>query len=225
MSDLHEERAGYTVLFQGDSITDGSRVRDNALVYELGHGYPNLIAAKLGEELAAIRPRFINRGLGGNRVADLYARWNEDAIALQPDLISILIGANDLWQAVLGQPGGVTDRFARAYRHLLDDTQAALPATRLVLCEPFILNTGATSSQWADWQARLVVCRETTKELAAQYGALFVPLQDAFDRATAVSEPAYWLRDGVHPTAAGHQLIANQWLSVVQPAVPALSGR
>lgn len=215
-------RTGYTVLFQGDSITDGARGRSDDLNHILGHGYAYLIAARLGERLAARRPRFINRGISGNRASDLYARWNEDAIALRPDLISILIGVNDLWRTMNGEPSGVTDRFERAYRHLLEETREVLPQTRLVLCEPFLLQAGATVERWDEWRSRMALYQATVRELAERYGALFVPLQDAFDRAAETAEPAYWIWDGVHPTAAGHQVIADRWLSVVLEQVAEL---
>ncbi|WP_080840777.1 SGNH/GDSL hydrolase family protein [Cohnella massiliensis] len=216
-------KQGFTVLFQGDSITDGGRGRSEDLNHILGHSYPYLIAARLGERLAASRPHFINRGISGNRVSDLYARWNEDAIALKPDLISILIGVNDLWRIMSNEPSGATDRFERAYRHLLEETREVLPDAVLVLLEPFILKTGATLEKWDEWNRRMAVYRQTVKALAEQYGALFVPLQEPFDRAAEKADPAYWIWDGVHPTAAGHHLIAEQWLSVVQKGCAALA--
>ncbi len=215
---------GFTVLFQGDSITDGARGRNEDLNHILGHGYPYIIAAKLGEQLAAGRPHFINRAVSGNRASDLYARWNEDAIALKPDLISILIGVNDLWRTMSGEPSGVTDRFERAYRHLLEETMEVLPTAKLVLLEPFVLKTGATLANWEGWKAGISRYQEIVRSLAEQYEALFVPLQEAFDRAAEIAEPAYWIWDGVHPTAAGQQVIAKQWLDVVGRAgIPALA--
>lgn len=208
--------SGMTILFQGDSITDGGRGRNEDLNHILGHGYAYIIAAHLGHELAEKRPHFINRGISGNRVSDLYARWNEDAISLRPDLISILIGVNDAWRLMSGLPSGVTDRFERAYRHLLDETKEVLPQTKLVLCEPFILRTGAVADRWDEWRTQLNAYSETVRGLAEEYQAVFVPLQASFDQAASRTDAAYWLWDGVHPTAAGHDLIAREWLSVIQ---------
>jgi len=204
-----------TILFQGDSITDGARGRTDDPNHILGHGYAFLIASQLGAELADRRPRFINRGISGNRVSDLYARWNEDAIALKPDLISILIGVNDLWRTMSGEPSGVTDRFGRAYRHLLEETKEVLPETTLIVLEPFVLKGGATEQNWEGWRAKLDAYGHITHELAQEFGAVFVPLQAAFDRATERAPAEYWLHDGVHPTAAGHDLIAGEWLAAV----------
>jgi len=205
----------YTIVFQGDSITDGGRGRTEDQNHVLGHSYAYIIGAKLGQEWAERQPVIYNRGISGNRVSDLYARWNEDVISLQPNLLSILIGVNDAWRIVGELPTGATDRFARAYRHILEETKEVLPDTKLVLCEPFILNVGVVSENWSRWSELIASYQETVRELAAEYGATFVPLQHLFHEANQRADAAYWLWDGVHPTAAGHHLIANQWLSVV----------
>lgn len=204
------------ILFQGDSITDGGRYRQDPSNRDLGHSYAYLIAAKLGVELAAKQPHFINRGISGDRVSDLYARWNEDVLFFKPDKLSILIGVNDAWRIMNGLPTGATDRFESAYRHLLGETKEKLPATGLVLCEPFILNVGAPAENWLAWQEKLVRYQQVVRQLADEFGAVFVPLQQPLDEACAIAEAAYWLPDGVHPSAAGHALIAAEWLKAVQ---------
>ncbi|OUS67962.1 lysophospholipase [Paenibacillus sp. MY03] len=205
-----------TVLFQGDSITDGGRGRNEDLNHITGHSYPYLIAGKLGHQHAEARPCFINRGVSGNRVSDLYARWNEDAISLKPDVLSILIGVNDASRIVNGLPSGATDRFERAYRHLLEETREVLPDTKLVLCEPFILEAGTLADNWEGWSRKLSEYREVVRQLSGEFETVHVPLQAAFDRAASRTDAAYWLWDGVHPTAAGHGLIAGEWLAAVK---------
>lgn len=203
------------ILFQGDSITDGARGRNDDPNHILGHSYAYIIAARLGHEWAEQQPLFINRGISGDRMSDLYARWNEDAISLNPNLISILIGVNDAWRTMKGEPSGVTDRFERAYRHVLEETKEMLPNTELVLCEPFILNTGAPAENWESWLERVTAYQQIVRKLAEQYGAVFVPVQAALDEACKRADASYWLWDGVHPTTAGHELIAKQWLNTV----------
>lgn len=203
------------ILFQGDSITDGGRARHEDPSHHLGHSYVYLIAGKLSHQYAEQRPVFINRGISGDRVSDLYARWNEDTIIHRPNLLSILIGVNDAWRIMDGSPKGATDRFERAYRNLLFETREVLPDTALVLCEPFILKVGATVERWEEWRSKLDHYSEVVRGLSEEFGAVFVPLQSVFDEATKRAEAGYWLWDGVHPTAAGHQLIAEQWLDVV----------
>lgn len=205
-----------TILFIGDSITDGARGRTSDPNHILGHGYVFLIAGRLGLELGAEAPYVVNRGNSGDRVSDLYARWNEDALAVKPDMISILAGVNDAWYSIHGDPKGAADRFAGAYAHILEETRQLLPQTQLVLCEPFIAKVGVLADNWEQWQQRMEKYRQETRQLAERFGCLFVPLQSLFDEACHRAPASHWLWDGVHPTAAGHELIAQQWLRVVR---------
>ncbi|CAN7360366.1 SGNH/GDSL hydrolase family protein [Paenibacillus sp. LjRoot153] len=204
------------VLFQGDSITDGNRGRTTDPNHILGHGYAFIIGSKLGFDMAEETIEFVNCGVSGNRASDLYARWNEDCISIKPTLLSILIGVNDAWSSINEEPVGATDCFERTYRILLKETREVLPATKLVLCEPFILRTGATSERWDIWKKTMQGYQQTVRDLAEEFEAIFVPLQKAFEEACSRADASYWIWDGVHPTSAGHQLLANEWLSVVQ---------
>lgn len=210
------------ILFQGDSITDGNRGRDSDPNHILGHGYAFWIAAERGFALAKQQPAFVNRGISGNRVSDLEARWTEDAIDLRPDTISILIGVNDILTSI-AEPGGFDPASYEAdYRRLLARTRRELPAARLVLCEPFILPGGHTDYDWAAWNAAARACGAAVRRLADEFGAVFVPLQDAFDAACELAPAAYWIWDGVHPTTAGHGLLARRWLDTVQASAAAI---
>lgn len=204
------------ILFQGDSITDGNRGRSDDPNHILGHSYVYIIGGKLGNEFAEKGLRFYNRGISGDRISDLYARWNEDAISLNPDIISIMIGVNDAWKSLKGEPSGVTDRFERAYRHVLEETSEVLPHTKLILCEPFILKTGDIVEQWEAWDERIKHYQAVVRQLAEQFHAVHVPLQGVFNEAAQRVDASYWLWDGVHPTAAGHDLIAKEWLYIVE---------
>ncbi|MCR8656974.1 SGNH/GDSL hydrolase family protein [Paenibacillus endoradicis] len=201
------------VMFQGDSITDGGRPRE----WEgLGSSYPHLIAGRVGADLANQSPTFYNRGISGNRVSDMNARWNEDTFYYKPDVISILIGVNDAWRIVSNEPKGTTDRFERHYDALLAETTEVLPATTLILLEPFVLKTGSTVEGWDHWMSIIPTYQVKVREFADKYNAIFVPLQGVFDQACKHADASFWLNDGVHPTAAGHALIADQWLSIVK---------
>ena len=201
--------AGATILFQGDSITDCERSRNQESPNAgLGTGY----AARLAGDLLADRPtdgfRMFNRGISGNRIVDLYARWRIDAILLRPDLISILIGVNDTWHGFTSDNGVEVERFEQVYRLLLDYTRECLPASRFVLMEPFVLPVGVVEPAW---EREMAERQAVVHGLAGDYSAVFVPLQKPFEKAAEEGGPAYWLHDGVHPTPAGHALIAREW--------------
>lgn len=195
------------ILFQGDSITDCGRRREtetaDAMRPELGSGY----VARIAEQLPAWE--VLNRGVSGNRVVDLYARWKIDALRLQPEAISILVGVNDTGHEFSIGNGVEVGRYAMIYRMLLDWTRSVLPAVKLVLCEPFVLPCGQVGQGWREDidQRRLVV-----KGLSREFRAAFVPFQEAFDSALSDQPAPHWSADGVHPTPAGHDLMAACWL-------------
>jgi len=203
------------ILFQGDSITDAGRNRELSapnVGAALGSGYVNLIAAHLLQTRPQDNLHIFNRGISGNRVTDLYARWKVDGINLQPDLISILIGVNDTWHEFMYGNGVEVDRYTTVYRLLLEYTKQRLPNVQLVLCEPFVLPCGVVTEGWI---AEMAERRQVVRQLAAESGAIFVPFQSMFDAALAQAEPAYWAADGVHPTPAGHRLMTDTWLAAV----------
>jgi lysophospholipase L1-like esterase len=208
--------AGYRILFQGDSITDAGRDRMRREVTDaqaLGRGYAYLAAARLLADQPRQGLMIWNRGISGNRVPDLLARWQADCSDLQPDLVSILIGVNDLWHKFDGRYTGSVADYEQGYRELLEQTRQALPRAELVICEPFVLRCGVVSSRWfPEFDQR----REVAGRLAREFQTRFVPFQSSFERALSDdSPPSYWATDGVHPTAAGHQLLADTWLRVV----------
>ncbi len=203
------------ILFQGDSITDALRSRDNDQF--AGNGYPTLVKAKLGYDEPG-KYTFLNRGISGNRVVDLYARIKIDLINLKPDVLSILIGVNDVWHEEEIKNGVDAAKFERIYDMLLDEVQEALPGIRLIILEPFVLHGKATENtpehptRWEYFRDETPLRAAAAKRVAERHGATFVPLQHLFDEACQLAEPAYWLHDGVHPTAMGHELIAREWL-------------
>ncbi len=202
---------GTVVLFQGDSITDAGRNRASADANSagaLGSGYPLLVASAV----LAARPggalRFYNRGISGNKVPDLQQRWTTDTIDLKPDVLSILIGVNDFWHKLDHGYNGTVQDYEQQYNALLDATREALPHVHLIVLEPFVLRTGAVDARWfPEFDQR----RAAAARVAARARATFVPLQTVFNQQTRATPPEYWASDGVHPTPAGHAVIAEQW--------------
>lgn len=213
------------ILFQGDSITDAFRKPDEINpAYRLGNGYAFLVAARLGARFPG-RFEFFNRGISGQGVEDLADRWEEDALLLRPDTVSLLVGVNNV--LLRNQRGaGLADAEVLAtYRSLLDRLRERNPDIRLLLLEPFLVETGmATRKMIAD----LEPIQRGTAGLAAEFDAAFIPLQNIFCAALEQAPAGYWAYDGVHPTHAGFQLIAEAWLQAFeslenQQLTPALS--
>ena len=204
------------ILFQGDSITDASRDRNNAT--DTGRGYPTLIKAQLGFENPG-KYTFYNRGVSGDRVLDLYARIVADVLNLKPDYMSILIGVNDIWHGIDWANGTGLARYEKIYNMLIEEIKAEVPDIKIMILEPFVLKASATENK-EDQPDRWDLFRNGVSEMAAaarrvaeKQGLPFVELQKKFDEACKLEEPAYWLADGVHPTPMGHELIKREWLA------------
>ena len=200
-----------TILFQGDSITDCGR-EDG-----YGCGYALLVTADLGLENPGAY-QFLNRGISGNRITDVYARIKSDIINLKPDYMSILIGVNDVWHEELYQNGVDADKFEKIYCMMIEEILTALPDIKIMILAPFCLegihttNTEEYPNRWAGFRDGVAERARRAKAVAEKYGLPFITLQDKFDAAAQTAENSYWTYDGVHPTPMGHQIIKNEWL-------------
>jgi len=201
------------VLFYGDSITDAGRLgEDNNS--GLGCGYAALCASLLAARLPELNLRFTNRGISGNRVFDLEARLEEDLLDLEPTVVSVMIGINDTWRRYDSGVLSPIPDFEACYRRILSTVREELGA-RLVICEPFCLPIPPDRTGWReDLDPRIAAVRR----LAVDYGATFVPLDGLFAAAACRKPMDTWLPDGVHPTPAGHRLIADAWIAAVTEA-------
>ena len=204
---------GDVILFTGDSITDCGRNRERP--DSCGDGYANLLKSYLLYQHPNQNLTIYNKGISGNRIVDLYARFKEDCYNLSPTLISILIGVNDVWHEFSRKQGVETDKFGRIYDLLLEETKQRLTGVKLVMLEPFVLAGGLPIGKYSQWRKEINLRQEIVRRLAGQHGAIFVPLQTSFDEACQIAPDTYWLYDGVHPTAAGHALIAEEWTKAV----------
>jgi lysophospholipase L1-like esterase len=213
-------RKDSVVLFQGDSITDAGRSRDKEKTSTpnnqpgLGNGYAWLAAA----ELLVGRPddglKIFNRGISGHKVFQLAERWQADCLDLKPDVLSILIGVNDIWHSLDPKLNykGTVEIYERDYHALVERTRKALPKVKLVVCEPFVLRCGAVNDKWFPQFDKY---RAAAKRVADKHHATFLPFQAMFDVAVKYAPPEHWAGDGVHPSPAGAALMAHFWLRAV----------
>ena len=204
-----EERC---VVFFGDSITDCGRDRDATVPNQsLGSGYAMLAAAQILADDPGGHWQFWNRGIGGNRVYDLEARLQSDVLDLQPDMVSILIGINDTWRRYDSGATSSIEDFSASYRRIL----SALHDNHIgvMMLEPFLLPVPDDRRQWrVDLNPRI----EASRDLAREFGVPYLPLDGAFAAASTQAPPGFWLPDGVHPSLAGHGLIATAWLEMAR---------
>ena len=198
------------ILFQGDSITDAGRDYNNDGA--LGRGYALLVEAALGFSEPG-EHTFINKGISGNRIVDVYARMKRDILNYKPDVMSILIGVNDVWHELSDSPNGVdAEKFFKVYSMLIEEVKEALPDIKIMIMEPFVLEACSTEANWEYFNVETKKRAEMAKKIAEKYNLAFIPLQDGFDALAKKAPNNYWLGDGVHPTAKGHEFIKGEWL-------------
>ncbi|WP_405774023.1 SGNH/GDSL hydrolase family protein [Streptomyces sp. NBC_00859] len=205
-----------TVLFQGDSITDADRVIHPT--HELGHGYAGMSV----ELMRTLHPdsdlTFINRGVSGDRIADLRARWHEDAVTLAPDLLSVMIGVNDTWRRYDGGLVTTIESYEHDYRDILTRVRESSGA-QLLLIEPFLVPV--SSEQWA-WREDLDPRIHVVRRLAEEFGAALLAADGLLNQAArSAGGAAHIAGDGVHPTPFGHRVLAEAWVELVSAGAPA----
>ena len=225
------------ILFQGDSITDANRTqilgqfpfgpaasppppneqaRRMVEILQktvLGTGYPTMVAGELGCSVPG-EYEVYNRAVSGARIVDLYAQIKRDFINLQPDIISILVGINDVAHEAAQRNGVDAAKFERVYEMLLSELKEALPGVRFIIMEPYVLRGPISEKEWDFFVSETRLRAEASKRVAEKFGASFVPLQRELEEAAATAPEFWWSMDGVHPTAAGSGFIARRWLEV-----------
>ena len=217
LSNWHYLSKGETILFQGDSITDCGRNREKENEVnqqsQLGLGYPLFAAANILAGHAEKDLKIYNRGISGNKVFQLAERWDKDCIHLRPDILSILIGVNDFWHAKSDKYAGTIVEYETDYRNLLTRTKKELPEVKIIICEPFIIHGGSALDE--TWKEEFAPYQKVAKSLAREFELRFVPFQSVFDEALKKAPAQYWGADGVHPSMAGAQLMAQAWQKAV----------
>lgn len=205
-------KKGDVVLFQGDSITDAGRSREKAgeanAREALGKGYAWLAASQLLVDRPEDELKIFNRGISGHKVPQLADRWDRDCLDLKPDVLSILVGVNDIWHGLDGRYDGTPESYEKAYVALVGRTLDELPDVRLIVCEPFVLRCGAVDDKWFP---EFDAYRASAKKVADAFEATFVPFQSMFDEAAKIAPAEHWAGDGVHPSASGAALMAHAW--------------
>ena len=199
------------ILFQGDSITDAGRDKRN--YHDMGKGYPKYASRLIAEAHADTEFEFINFGIGGNRTCQLFDRLYLDAIAFQPDVISILIGINDIWHRYNKESIATTDeQIALNYRCILERIKKETNAKIMILA-PYVLDCDDKDAMREDLKTVLPIIRK----LADEYADVYVPLDEYFAEAIKTQpEPKFYSADGVHPNENGSAFIGKLYAEAIE---------
>ena len=210
------EKENLCFLFQGDSITDGNRGRNEDPNHILGHGYCFAVSSRIGADFPQYGFQFINRGISGNSVSDLEKRWQTDTLDLNPDVLSLLVGINDVNAIIEGKQEALDAKaFESTYRNLLASCKEQNPNLLIVLGLPFFFASGWRKDQYENWYPLTLERAEIVKQIAKDYDAVLVDYPKVFEEAQQKAPIDYWIWDGVHPTAFGHELMAREWIKQV----------
>jgi lysophospholipase L1-like esterase len=205
------------ILFQGDSVTDAGRDRSDP--HDMGNGYPRYASAMIQDSFPDTELEFVNLGIGGNRTEHLVERLETDFIEIQPDIISIMIGVNDVWHHYSHGIETSDEQFEQNYRAVLDAIKTRTSA-RILMIQPFLLETVDPAKQ--AYTEELARKQAIVKKLADEYADAYLPLDEILHAETE-EEPAYYAADGVHPTPDGACYIGEAYLGAIAPLIELLS--
>lgn len=201
---------GQTLLFIGDSITDTGRDRPVGQLEGLGTGYVAMVAALLNANRPDRVLRILNTGISGNRVTDLKARWQTDVLDLKPDWLSVMIGINDVWRQFdcdMHMDQVHIDLFQSTYRSILEQARPSLKG--LVLMSPYLLEANPKDPM----REKMDEYGKAVAALAAEFDAILVDVQAAFDAYLQHRPTQSLCGDRVHPNNTGHMIIAQAFLN------------
>ena len=204
-----------TIVFQGDSITDATYPRQYPT--ELGNGYVTITAGRITCDHPG-KYCCYNRGVSGNRSVDMYARIKKDVLNLKPDILTVLIGVNDVWHELNGNGVSAT-KYEMILRLFLKEVLEELPECKIFLMEPFVLPGSATQEHLEYFTTEVALRAAACKRVAEEFCLPFIPLQEKISALAAVTDNAYVLHDGVHPTSAGHYLISQALYDALRPSL------
>lgn len=204
------------IVFQGDSITDAGRDKRN--YHDLGPGYPKFAAEHLRAAFPDVEFEFINQGISGNRTCQLFDRLYNDAIAFEPDIVSILIGINDVWHRHGAARIETTDAQVETnYRAIIERLKKQTNA-KIVILSPFLLDDEGKES----WRVEVDSILAIVRKLADEYADAYIPLDALFAEALKVQpEPKFYSADGVHPNENGRAFIGKHYFEAVKPLIEA----
>ena len=199
------------ILFQGDSITDAGRDKRN--YHQMGNGYPKFASALIAQAHPDVEFEFINLGISGNRTDQLFDRLYSDAIALEPDIVSILIGVNDVWHRQSAHIMTTDAQIELNYRTILTKLRE-MTSAKIIMIAPYLLDCEGKDEVKADLAKIMPIIRS----LAEEFADVYIPLDQHFAEALKTQpEPKYYSADGVHPNQNGAAFIGQLYAEAIEP--------
>ena len=202
-----ELKQNSTIVFIGDSITDAGRL--DSAYRPFGYGYVHFIAYRLLAKYPEDNLSIINTGISGDTIRDLDYRWERDCLNHKPDILSILIGINDLCRRYENRMNEAVliEEYELTYERLLSQVEDKYNC-QLILMEPFLFCEDKTNPAYETLQQYIHV----VQTLADKFSAVLVPLQNSIDKEINKVPQEKWSDDMVHPFIWAHFWITQRWL-------------
>lgn len=198
------------ILFQGDSVTDAGRDRNDP--HDMGSGYPRYASAMIADAYPDIEFEFVNLGISGHRTENLVARLQSDFVDVAPDMVVLLIGVNDVWHHFSHNIETTPEYFESNLRKILSTIKETMGA-KLVMIEPFLLYGSDKVNMLEELDEKIRIERA----LAQEYADAYLPMQAIFAAETLRTPYTEFSGDGVHPNAGGAGFIAQKVLDTIEP--------
>ena len=204
------------IVFLGDSITQQAE--------DFEDGFISLIRQNLVQN----KFELVGKGISGNKVSDLLTRYKSDVIDLNPDIVFIYIGINDVWHKYDFGTGSDIDLYEKGLRTIISDIKSL--GSKIVLCTPTVIgeNTGdfVLGNQFKDVETMekmngdLDTFSEVVRKLSNEYGTELLDLRKVFMDYLAennINNDAAGIltTDGVHLNEQGNKLIADQMIKFI----------
>lgn len=198
------------IVFFGDSVTDANRNREQcAANFQYGSGYVLFAKSKLTEKYFN-NYEVVNRGIGGECTKDLLARFEKDVVSENPDILSILVGANDFWFGL--------ELFEERYEELISKIKERLPNAKVILMQPFVLKGYHSDSKNGVYH-KIRDYAKIVDKIAEKYGYPYVKLQEELDSKAEIYGNEAILYDGIHPNVYGAKILADKWFEVFEQLI------
>ena len=206
------------VIFLGDSITQNAVINSEDF-----KGFISLL-----EENVKQNTKLIGKGIGGDKVSDLLTRYRDDVIKLNPDIVFIYIGINDVWHKYDYGTGTDIDLYENGLRQIITDLKEN--EVELILCTPTVIgeNKGEFTlvNQFKDIETMEIINNDlddysdVVRKLSKEFDTKLLDLRKIFMQYISENNPenkskGVLTTDGVHLNNLGSKLIADEMIRFI----------
>ena len=206
------------VVFLGDSITQNAVINSDKF-----KGFISLLGENVDQNT-----ELIGKGIGGDKVSDLLTRYRDDVIKLNPDMVFIYIGVNDVWHKYDYGTGTDIDLYENGLRQIITDLKEN--GVEVILCTPTVIgeNKGEFTlvNQFKDIETMEIMNNDLDdysdiiRKLSREFDTKLLDLRKIFMQYISENNPenkskGVLTTDGVHLNNFGSKLIANEMIKYI----------